>query len=747
MGPQGFSKYLGIQMMRIHDMTCSPDFLVKRAPSLARLFANSLICAALSGCVQAADTFSAGQQGSLLTQRAKATVTAVNLSQNSLQGVPMTFGEPFRRGDIPQGNDIVAFLNGKPLLTQANIKARNPDGSVRHAVLTVLLPELKPGTSETLDLKPVAAVNHGRLPPIKLSDLLQSKFDASINIDIAGVPWHLDARSLLRQAVQAGICTPYGRECNQWLSGPLVSEWVVGGPLLNAQGKPHPRLAVYFAVRAYGPTPVKRVRVDVIVENDWAYAPNPQNAVYTAQILIGGQTVFHIRNLEHYHQARWHKNFWWGSPAPVYAQLSSSYLQASLAVPKYEDIQLSPRVLRSAIQSCEPMQHCDQSKDMSTVGAQPAIGPLTRWSSFYVIDPVYRAYRWMLANDDALGSYDVHYRDQLTGEPLSVIAHPCATLVRPAEVSRCPAPPHADDRFPHCQPACPSPLVSNEPHHPEPAYVAYLVTGDWYYLDELTFWADWIIYQQNPAYRDYSRGLIVHNALRGQAWALRTLGYAAYILPDQDPFKKYFNQVVENNIAWYNAHYTDNPHANALHVITNGYALNYPNHGYPETGIATWQASFFTWSIGNLKDLGFEGAAKLLSWVAKFQINLMTSPDFCWVVASAYELQVKGMTTGPIYPSLKNVYDSTFPKLRGVRCNSAAMARLLSEPRGYHYSTSVMIGYPQSPTGFPANFQIGLAAAADSGVPGARTAWARFESSRIKPNYAESPQFAVVPRH
>jgi hypothetical protein len=61
-----------------------------------------------------------------------------------------------------------------------------------------------------------------------------------------------------------------------------------------------------------------------------------------------------------------------------------------------------------------------------------------------------------------------------------------------------------------------------------------------------------------------------------------------------------------------------------------------------------------------------------------------------------------------------------------------------------------MSGYPYSATGFPANFQIGMAAAADSGLPHAREAWELFESRSVKPKpphgYDDYPNFAVMPR-
>jgi hypothetical protein len=61
-----------------------------------------------------------------------------------------------------------------------------------------------------------------------------------------------------------------------------------------------------------------------------------------------------------------------------------------------------------------------------------------------------------------------------------------------------------------------------------------------------------------------------------------------------------------------------------------------------------------------------------------------------------------------------------------------------------------MSGYPTSATGFPANFQIGLAAAVSSGLPNAQTAWKLFEGRSVKPSgstaYNDFPNFAVLPR-
>jgi hypothetical protein len=676
-------------------------------------------------------------------------ITAVNLSRQHLVDAPMTFGQPFRAGDIPSGNTIAAYLGGQALPTQVDVKARNADGSLRHAVLTVRLPELGARASEPLQLR-AESQTPASGGALTLADVLATRFDASIDLTISGRPWHLDVRKLLLHAQKDGSCRPYNKECSQWLSGPLVSEWIVGGPVLDANDKPNPHLAVYFAVRAYGPAPVSRVRVDVTVENDWAYAAKPQNITYSATVNLDGQPAYAIHDLTHYRQARWHKVFWWGTADPVYAQLDSDYLQASMAVPRYGAEPAPARFLEKQIQECAPMKPCNQTPTMANTGAQSAIGPLPQWTSVYVINPTYRAFRWMLANSDALGAYNVHYRDQATGQPVSPETYPCMTTLGPnAEVARCPVSPHADDRFPRCagKGLCKSPLIPDESHHPSPAYVAYLVTGDWYYLTELKDWADWVVFRQNPAYRHYADGLIEDTQVRGQAWALRTLGYAAYILPDDDPFKRYFNKVVDNNIRWYNKKYSDNPDANKLHVLTNGYAVVYRNHGKPGTGISIWQQSYFTWAVGNLKDLGFDGADKLLEWVGALQVNLMTDPAYCWIQASAYKLQVRDTARSPFYTSLAQAYAATHPKLQDVACNSNAMLAVMSKGSKRKHAKDVMVGYPRSPTGYPANFQIGLAAAVSAGLSKAAEAWAIFAQRQKQPNYMNSPQFAVVPRN
>lgn len=172
--------------------------------------------------------------------------------------------------------------------------------------------------------------------------------------------------------------------------------------------------------------------------------------------------------------------------------------------------------------------------------------------------------------------------------------------------------------------------------------------------------------------------------------------------------------------------------------------------------MAPWMHNFFTWSVGHAAELGFAGATELRDWLARFEIGLMTdwqhdpNHGYCWLEASAYTLVVTDPSGKTYLPSYSAMYQTTFPTLAGLECNSPAMVAAMGELEKQKWKAGQMRGYAYSATGYPANLQIGLAAAADSAVPNAHDAWNLFESRSIKPQgttaYNNYPNFAVVPR-
>ncbi|MGH8282651.1 MAG: hypothetical protein ACRESE_02245 [Gammaproteobacteria bacterium] len=689
--------------------------------------------------------------------------------------IPVTFGQIFKAGDVPSGETVSATLNGQPITLQVDAKATNPDGSLRHAVLTALIPSLAGDVTEPLAISTASPATPSS--PVTLTQLLATSFDATASLNIGGTVYSADAKALLQAAQTANSCKPLSTAnatgCTIWLSGPLVSEWIVGGPVKISGGSANPNINVYFNVRAYAGTTsgsIAYARVNIVVENAWAYTPQVQPQ-YTAT-LTSGSATYTSPALTQYAYTRWHQVLWWNNVQPsAYLQADTQYIQSTGVISRYEVLQPDDAFLSGLIQSCAPLDYCDQTQHMGNEGAQAAIGPLPQWTSVYVIDPDIRAYNWMLANTDALGAYSIHYRDQTTGEPVSIIKHPYVTMADWANAdtlangSGPSAAEYKADLLPNCVndtvvTGCSTDFYGtgnpdqwDNAHQPDEGYVPYIVTGSFYYMEEMAFGASNNEIWSNETYRGLSQGLIdaPHSQVRGKAWVLREMADAAYLLPDTYPLKTEFTADVNNSLNDFNSTYTNNPNANALGIM-NSSTLPYSMNGGTQNAMAPWQDDFLTWSAGHAAELGFTGASAFRDWLAKFQIGLMTdwlsnpSQGYCWLEASAYNVVVRD-SSGNFLSSMTAVYGASFPSLVGLSCNSPAMVAAIAQQQNQPWQAGEMVGYPSSTTGFPANLQVGIAAAADSSLPNAQAAWQTFQGRSVQPNYSDGPQFAVLPRY
>ena len=633
-------------------------------------------------------------------------IVSLNLSDTSgvaRDNVPVTFAQVFKVGDVPAGATLVGRIGTQGVNLQVDTKATNGDGSLRHAVITALLPKLEANANLKLEL--VSSASTASPTPVALSDLLARGFDTSLSINLEGKTYSVSAANLLKTG------TP-----KTWLSGGLVTEWMVWAPLENA-GQKHPHLTAYFDVRAY--QSLDLARIDVTLENDWAFEPGLQGYTYDAQIKVGNVIAYSKTALKHYPRARWHKTVWWGLEPKVFVKHDSKYLITTGAVPNYDSsITVSETALEgwnTAFPSDDVMTTGLIETYFPATGGRIDIGLLPGWTAGYVISMDARAKRVALGHGNVAGSFDVHFRDKTTNLPLSLDDFNDVTILgNPGDTTH---------PFPACTLQCDTPYSVDTSHQPNLAYIPYLVTGDHFYLEELQFWANFNMMIANPAYRDYAKGLLKWDQIRGQGWSLRTLGEAAFITPDGDPMKTYFRQKLENNISDYtNEFITKN--ANALGINSTGYAFAYENG----RGVAPWQDDFFTSAVGHLVEMGFSSAKPLLEWKAKFSIGRMTTPGYCWLEAATYSLLVRDAVDQPVYSSFKQAADATFGANKPCP------------------DTGVMEGYPDSATGYPSNMQPALAMATDSGLSNGAAAWTKFATRAVKPNYDQEPQFAIVPR-
>lgn len=658
-----------------------------------------------------------------------ATITSVTLTSTAAVpqvNTPFTFGQVFAVGDVKSTEGIAAkTAAGANVPLQVDVKARHADGSVRHAVITGQLPSSMPKQVQTIYLvKGNATTTTGAAP----AQLLNAGFSSTFNATIGGKVYSASADALLKSG-----------KYTTWLAGPLTNEWLVSAPLKTASGEEHPHLHARFAIRAYG---TSAARVDVTVENTWAFEASPQNYTYDAQLLVGGKSAYTQAAVPHYHHARWRKTFWWGNAPLLDLRHNAAYMVASKALPNY-DLTLSIKETTIDAWNKRWLAAKTGAMDvglgqpyMPTTGGRSDIGLLPAWSALYLTSMDQRMKNIMLGMSELAGGWSAHYRNKTTGKPITLAEYPYMTLLGNPGDTYNPVT-KLREAFPDCpSTACTTPFRADTSHQPAFAYLPYMVTGDYYHLEELEFWANYNTFSTNPGYRDYGKGLFKADQIRAQAWSMRTTAQAAYILPDNDPQKALFTTILNNNIDWYDANYTNNPAATKLGALTHGYAVIYNDN----TGLSPWQDDFFTSAIGVAAELGFTRAKPLLAWKAKFPIDRMTGAGFCWISGAMYAMKVRDSATSPLYETIGQAYKaSSTDQLNLLGCNSTAMATLLGLKLGE------MTGYSDMPTGYPSNMQPALAYAAGAAT-GGPAAWKVFMARTVKPDYSLEPQFDIVPR-
>lgn len=148
----------------------------------------------------------------------------VSLPTGSETNYPLQFGRPFAAGEIADTPSV--FLDGTIVASQADVKSRHADGSVKFAVISVVLPSL--GTTERV-------LSFGNQPrpaatPLPIADMLANfDFDATISLNFgqaSPTPTTVSARAMLAGLTDAGLAAETaagGVQSRYWTQGPLCT--------------------------------------------------------------------------------------------------------------------------------------------------------------------------------------------------------------------------------------------------------------------------------------------------------------------------------------------------------------------------------------------------------------------------------------------------------------------------------------------------------------------------------------------
>ena len=651
-----------------------------------------------------------GTGGSLPLGSTVTSVVVTPVADASAAGQVLTFGQAFQPGDVAQS---VGVADGETSLpTQVDVKRTHPDGSVRHAVISVELPALASGAERTLDLKTVADSASAGL---SAADAVSEGFDTVVELTIGGVTYSASAAALLT-----------GGNPTKWLDGSLATEFQVRGPLLDGSTA-HPALEVIFGIRFYSKT---KARVSVVIEN--ALHDTPGNLTYDVAVKAEGKTVFEKSGVDHFHHARWRHVFQYGDDVTaVHTRPDLAYLIGTGAIPKYDLARtLTAESVKKEWTDWQSSPHDIMDPGIVTVympqtGGRGDIGPLPRWAAVSLMSGDANAAAVTNGVGDLSGSWSVHYRDRGTGRAISIDDYPKISLN-----------PQASGAFelPECT-NCDSPYREDTSHQPSLAFVPYLLTGDFYYLEELYFWTSWNFIHQNHAYREEATGLLQSLSVRAQAWTIRKLAHTAWIAPDDHPEKAYYEEKLDNNFAWYQQNAVDSHPLGAW-----GRQSNLPNGGRPDDNMASdvhyytspWMHDFLVWTWDYTARLGYAKAEPIRDWFAKYVTGRFTSsPDFNPFDGAPYHLAVEGaptggQMTGPLFTTWADVYAKSFANR--------------TEPAPTTLAGNCSFCYP-------AIARVALAAAIHGGLPKAQEGF-DFLDGELRMNdepYDKDPTWAIVP--
>jgi hypothetical protein len=565
----------------------------------------------------------------------------------------VTFAHPFRKGDVKE--TVVLKAGEEDIGAQVAVKRRYADASVKHAIISAPIRQAQTGRPLKLGIYPTDEK--------KLTDPVIQDFPDGFSAEVVfSFPDGSKRRANALEFYQKAVSGIEGFHLFKWLQGPLTSEVQIIGPPYGANGDLDPDLLVIFGLRIFKGG--KTVRVEVTVESPWVDVPG--NVPYDITALVGGKEV-----LGHFAHARWRKIYWWGrKPPETHIRYELPYLVSTLLIPPYNtNLAISSEQLERGLKRWEqsPRGILENGIIMAyfpTTGGREDLGPYPTWTTRYFFSQDSRAWKMVLGTGDLAGSFPVHIRDRKTSRIFSIDKHPGYSLNRRGTLEKI-APRSAGDR-PYILPGT-SPYEVDNAHQPSLAFIPYLLTGDYYYLEEMYFWANWCMLIQNAAYRQKEKGLVAPDQTRGEAWALRQIVDAAKIAPDSHCEKKYFDSKVKSNLQYY-CSFVEGPDATGLGTYTLGASDAYVRGRSPQERqkwltLAPWQQNFLAWSLDHAFRAGYTTAAKPRDYFTRVQVGVLTHPNVYDIrYAASYFLVVGERIAGEkhYYTTWKELFEKSF---------------------------------------------------------------------------------------
>ena len=636
--------------------------------------------------------------------------------------LPYTVGYAFARGTFVGGTALAVDQGSAQIVVKRTWK----DGSIKHVIVSGHVTIPGAGSSQAIQISAGAPAGGTVLTS---ADIMAAAPTASIQCGTIGTV-----------ALAGLLATPF----RTWISGPEMVECHYRAPVGSDA-----TLVVWFHVRLYKSG---RIWVRTICEN--GYVTNSQgtpsiNKTYAATAVIGSATTFSNGAFSHFGHARWDTEGWIGTDPQITPKHNVAQLISTKLVPNYWKRNPSSAALNGLSQTYTPNSNAGWTQSMGDTGYQNQIGLLPLWDALYVTSGDARAFKAVVTHARALNSYGIVWREPADNLP----ARPSVRSTWSLQGNNQGGSPSQDTGT----------LTWESAHHGSGGYLAYLITGDYYFLETMQHQAA-MCYLCNGVSLGLGTSRQILGQSRAMAWCLRTIGQFASIGPlggatDAGTISvtKDYVDLFSNNMDHWRGELPDvKTGQNPLGIL---YCHETEANDYGTGLMAPWQQHFVIQTIGHLSDTEpLDGNTvpphdmtnhNLVrdyyhSWPAGI-LGTSGATNYCYPFASSYNIQIVATQTGDmtqVFTTWGAVFQATFNQTNGS-CPAGTALGGGSDPMN-------------AAVGYYGNLMPAIAHAVDhsGGLGGgspADLAWARFSGASNfatvqNSGFDDIPIWGIVPR-
>lgn len=525
----------------------------------------------------------------------------------------VTFAHPFPAGVVwPDTRLKIGDHDG-----QMDVSATYEDGSVRHALLAAVVPNLKAGETAPamIRIAPPVLAAAAVAPPVLSCDVVVTVTPEG------GQPVAVDVGAAFR----AG-------PVDRWRSGPLVSEGRVRIPV-NSLAED---FEVVCDLACFSDVTPKRLDINFCREKSKivvqpANVPKAPDIAYAVSVADGGKAVHRVSVPRHARAQIWHYAI---GESRVHVVFDIHALRASGAVIHDPSLGVDQRTLdRLVIRPDQPLTPSkygtitvfrDLTLYMGQTGGRPDIGPETTAVACWLISQQAGIAEYCLWQADGASAIPWHWRDAGSGSYVFVSDYPDVWMWYGIA--------HPGTHGPDVDTTGGGWAIDYS-HQPDCSFVPWLLTGRRKFLDDLLAQATQSVNWFNPYYRKEDKGYICQfpdapyqQQVRGQAWSLRQVAQAAAFAPDAERLKARLKTVAETNLAGLLAVSNTIPEGELRYWIT--------------ARPATWEQDYMATTLAAADALGFADAWPVMRNMMGFLAGIMLSPDFYPKDCCAYVLPI-----------------------------------------------------------------------------------------------------------